>query len=372
MMKIGTISLNIHTHDLNYGAVLHSWAFQQYLLKYKNVETEVIDYTTPKYWGVNLKYPTVNLLKSKKVIPSIVSLVRLFSHSKRFDKFEKFVKNNFRLSKQKYSLETLKKADLDYDTLVCESDVIWSPGFFGGEFDPAFFLHLQSMKGKRKIAYAPSMSNGGLNKRQEKEICEWTKDFCALSARESYTVEYLKSICERTVEWVLDPVFLLNAKEYDKITSNRLINEPYLLLYFPLEYNIEIIKRAKEYAKMHNLKVVELSRFPWDKLSHKTITDAGIEEFLSLIKYSDMVFSNSFHAVCFAAIYQKQFIGFSRKTGLKIKDICERLGVPDHFVQAESMNLNVSTIDYRKVNEILDKEIARSKEFIEKSILCDA
>lgn len=371
-MKIGTISLNIHTHDLNYGAVLHSWAFQQYLMKHDFVDTEVIDYTTPMLWGKNLKYPTLELLKEKKIKAAIVSAVRWFSHARRYDKFEAFVKDNFRLSEQKYSLENLDKANLSYNTVVCESDVIWSPGFFEGEFDPAFFLHLQSMNGKKKIAYSPSMANGGLNKYQEEKICGWTQDFSAISARESYTAEYLKKLLKRDVEWVLDPVFLLDAEDYDRIASKRLIDESYLLLYFPLEHNVNIIKRAKEYAKMHNLKVVELSRFPWDKLSHKTITDAGIEEFLSLIKYSEMVFSNSFHAVCFAAIYQKQFIGFSRKTGLKIKDICERLGVPDHFVQAESMNLNASTIDYHKVNEILEKEIAFSKEFIEKSILCDA
>lgn len=371
-MKIGTISLNIHTHDLNYGAVLHSWAFQQYLMKYDFVDTEVIDYITPMLYGKNMKYPTVDLLKEKKIKAAIVSVVRWFSHARRYDKFEAFVKDNFRLSEQRYSLESLDKAHLNYDTVVCESDVIWSPGFFGGEFDPAFFLHLQSMCGKRKIAYSPSMANGGLNKSQEEKIRKWTQDFSAISARESYTAEYLKKICGRNVEWVLDPVFLLDAKEYDRIAYERLIDEPYLLLYFPLEHNVDVIKRAKEYAKAHNLKLVEISRFPWDKLSHKTITDAGIEEFLSLIKYSEMVFSNSFHAVCFAAIYQKQFIGFSRKTGLKIKDICERLGVPDHFVQAESMNLDILPIDYCKVNKVLEKEITRSKEFIKKSILCDA
>ena len=45
-MFIGTLSLNINTHDLNYGAMLHSWAFQQFLIKKYAVRTEVIDYIT--------------------------------------------------------------------------------------------------------------------------------------------------------------------------------------------------------------------------------------------------------------------------------------------------------------------------------------
>lgn len=39
-MKVGTISLNINAPDFNYGAMLHSWAFQQFLKK-----LDCVDYT---------------------------------------------------------------------------------------------------------------------------------------------------------------------------------------------------------------------------------------------------------------------------------------------------------------------------------------
>ena len=50
-MKVGTLSLNINAPDFNYGAMLHTWATQQYLLKKEGIETEVIDYTMPKIEG---------------------------------------------------------------------------------------------------------------------------------------------------------------------------------------------------------------------------------------------------------------------------------------------------------------------------------
>ena len=368
-MKIGTISLNINTHDLNYGAVLHSWAFQKHLQKFSNVETEVIDYITPQFYDKNLKFPVLDLLQQGKIKSSVVSAVRLFSHAKRFDKFQDFVAHNFDVSAEKYSQEKLNQAKLPYDVVICESDVIWSPEFFGGDFDPAFFLQLDSMKNMVKIAYSPSMANGKLTKEQEEKLKYLTKDLDCISARETYTAAYLQKICKRDVDCVLDPVFLLNAEEYDKITAKRMIPEPYLLLYFPLEHNVEIIKCAKKYAKEHGLKLVELSRYPWDRLSHTTITDAGIEEFLSLIKYADMVFSNSFHAVCFSMIFGREFFGFSRRTGLKIKDICERLQVPERFIEiSNNNNLPSEKVDYVKLNKILAKEIENSKSFIQKSI----
>ena len=44
-MKVGIISINLHTRRLNYGAVLHTWAFQQLMLRRGDMDgCEVIDY----------------------------------------------------------------------------------------------------------------------------------------------------------------------------------------------------------------------------------------------------------------------------------------------------------------------------------------
>lgn len=278
-MKIGTISLNINTHDLNYGAMLHSWAFQKFLMKYKGVETEIIDYTTPNLYGKNLKYPMWGYLKEGRIKSFVVACIRLVSHGKRFEKFEKFKKECLDISEVKYSQEKLAQEQLDYEVVFCESDVIWSPGFFGGDFDPAFFLALPSMTSAKRIAYAASMANAGFSVEQEQHFRVLLQSLDAVSCRETYAAAYTQKFCEKKVECVVDPVLLLKAEEYKTVTAPRMIAEPYLLLYFPLGYDTYIIKAAKKYAAKKHLKLVEISRFPWDKLSHKTILDAGIEEF---------------------------------------------------------------------------------------------
>ena len=57
----------------------------------------------------------------------------------------------------------------------------------------------------------------------------------------------------------------------------------------------------------------------------------GPEVFLSLILHADFVVSNSFHAVAFSVIFQKQFTVFNRfeKINTRMRDVVTLLGIPE-------------------------------------------
>ena len=346
--------------------MLHSWAFQKFLLQYSEIDTEILDYTTPHLYGRNLKYPMWALLKNGNIKGFIIACIRVISHKNRFEKFEQFKKNNLIISEKRYSQEKLATAKINYDVIVCESDVIWCPNFFGGDFDPTFFGALPSMRNVRCVSYAASMGNGGFNDKQERHFIRLLNNLDSISCRETYASVYTQKFYDKKVECVVDPVLLLSADEYDSITSTRIIKEPYLLLYFPLGYDKHIVSTAKEYATKRELKFVELSRYPWDRVRNKTITDAGIEEFLSLIRYADVVFSNSFHAVCFSVIFKRDFYAFNRATGRKIEDICDRLKLHNRFI--DGAFYEQQPIDYDVVHRILNGMVKSSVEFIENNL----
>ena len=65
--QIGTLSLNINTDDFNYGAVLHSWAFQQYLQNKLNEDIEIINYVTPRLENNDRKRPLKDAIKKRKI-----------------------------------------------------------------------------------------------------------------------------------------------------------------------------------------------------------------------------------------------------------------------------------------------------------------
>lgn len=367
MKKIGTISLNINTDDLNYGAILHSYAFQQVLKRYPNIDTEIIDYKGPELCKLNLKYPTLGYIKQRNWYLTVLSLIRFISHAKRFQKFKSFQRKMLEVSTLQYDQDTLAKAVLDYDTVVCESDVIWASGITQPGLDPALFLALPSMLNKKRVAYSASMANGAYTRNEELDFQTYLKGFSAISCRESYAAKYVSKLTGMKADWVLDPVMLLDTADYDKLHLKPIIKQPYILLYFPIEWNRNVVNVVKAYAKKKGLKLVELSRYPWDKMSHKTITDAGVEEFLSLIKYANVVFSNSFHAVCFSILYKKDFYAFSRRTGKKIEDFCNRLDLGERFVQGEFVEKD--SINYDLVYKQLRELKKASIDYIEKNII---
>ena len=77
-----------------------------------------------------------------------------------------------RVSKESYTRQQLDGARLPYDVLVFESDVIWSPGYFNGHFDPVFFGAPAGMRPIPKIAYSASMGQAKLTDAQREEFQE--------------------------------------------------------------------------------------------------------------------------------------------------------------------------------------------------------
>lgn len=368
-MKIGTISLNINAPDFNYGAILHSWAFQQYLLKLSFVDgVEIIDYTMPKLEGQFLKYPALHSLIHFHLKDALRKAIRAYKHAKRYDKFQKFIKEHMIISSKPYTQSSLNKADLQYDTVICESDVIWSPGFSGGHFDKSFFLALDSMKKCTRIAYAPSMANGDLNHDQEQELIELLPNLDAISCRESYEKEILQQYTNKEVTHVLDPVMLLEKEDYDAITGERPVKERYLLIYLPVDDNKKLRYYAAEYAKKYELKIVEITTTLKDKAGIVTLTTAGIEEFLACLKYADCIFTNSFHAICFSIIYNKNFYAFSRTYAGKVQDICHTMGLDNRYFSDDTF-IEQSEVDYTLTNQIWLQKKKASMEWLKNALL---
>lgn len=362
-MKIGTLSLNINTEDLNYGAMLHSWAFLKYLHKKSENEAEVIDYITPHLEKFQRNQPILSYIKMHRWKSAIKLVFSSRAYKRRLIKFENFINEHMKVSSISYTKETLASQTLKYDCLICESDVIWSPRFYNGSFDSTFFLALDSMKDKKKIIYAASTANADFrnNELNEFKILLQYPDY--ISCREEYGTDIIKKCGRDDAVTVIDPVLLLDKDDYKEITSKRLIDEPYLLIYIPLDYNKKYQKLAKEYAEKHRLKIVEISYYTWNFYSHRVIADAGIEDFLSLIKNAEAVFTNSFHAVCFSIIFHRTFYAFSRKTGRKTEDLCQRLGLLDNYMSVDDFH-EAERIDYECVGAMLKREREKSENWI--------
>ena len=115
---------------------------------------------------------------------------------------------------------------------------------------------------------------------------------------------------------------LLPEREcWEDVTSERYTQEPYVFCYF-LGSDAEVRNIAKEYAKSRSLKLINIKHaagnYHASDINYGDISpDApSPNEFLSLIKYADTVFTDSFHASVFSFIFKRQFFVFER-TGHK-------------------------------------------------------
>ena len=109
---IGIVSYNCHSDHMNYGAVLHSYAFQQYLLK-NNVHSVILDYLPANIEGINFKYPILNFKRYWRVrsfIGHFISwgVLGLLPNLRKYNKFQKFFSKYY--TKTKHNCPYLRES----------------------------------------------------------------------------------------------------------------------------------------------------------------------------------------------------------------------------------------------------------------------
>ena len=129
------------------------------------------------------------------------------------------------------------------------------------------------------------------------------------------------------------------------------MQEKYILLY-SRRYNKAMEQYAEQMAKRMGLILVEISiRATNADKGHIMRYDAGVEEFLSLVKYAECVITNSFHGVIFAVQLRTPFYCFSREQGdTKIGEVLDLFGLSDRIMIDGTEKMSPE-IDYDSVHQ---------------------
>lgn len=375
---IGIVSFNIYSNHLNYGTVLHSWAFQQYLRKI-SAQSVILNYIPKNLEHYSMKYPIINdwhFWHPVRFVHMFINWsIGFCSNLRKYKKFQLFIDKEYYKTIKAYTNKQLQRVSdiegLNIKTWVCESDVIWKVPKEGA-FDRVFFLDFPAAEGKKKIAYAPCMSTRRFTPSEVKTLLHYIKDYSAISTRERQSAYYLSEITETDVKMVLDPTLLLSEEDYSTIIKSP-EEEGYILLYNCMVNDQKMVKEAEKYAKTRGKRLIEVSNWSINKLinHHKVVTDAGIEEFLGYVKNASEVITNSFHGFCFSIIFQKQMFLFERsKADTKMANIADITGLIDRFVPCERKTIpsNIEAIDFTMVLKRLDNLRNLSCSFIDEYI----
>lgn len=355
--------MNFYTGAPNYGSILQSYALYKYLSG-NGFDIEIIDYRPLFRKNWDTKYPANNYKLKDDYRAKLNYSFNTVSCAIRYDKFQKFIKNNIKKSNVKYSY---KDFDTDkYDCYIMGSDTIWNIRQTKG-FERAFFGDFDCIK--KCIAYAPSFGEAIYSDDEINTFRKLISKFSAVSVREKIN---MRAFERNEVFEALDPTLLLGAKDYDRFAIAPKINGKYIVIYAQ-QNNNAVMSLVKRIAKKEKLKVIEVS---WEfmnryRYGHIMKYNSGIEEWLGLIKNAEYVFTNSFHGVAFSIIYRKEFYAYTRTDAkAKIATVCDKLGICERMLCTDKGTIKLSDkpIDYDAVYEKLDFFRYESEEFLMKAL----
>ena len=316
-MKVCTITCsNVDNH----GARLQTYALARHF-KDKGEDVRVIDYRPP-YLSPSYKvlyWPGRSVKEWGRFFLRFNQRVLL---KKRHKKFVEFSQKHIPLTDRIYrNVEELRCNPPEADLYVAGSDQIWNTSFPNGT-DPAFYLDFGSDRTRRE-SYAASFGVRKLQPGSESFVRNNLERFDRITVRERSGIEIVESLGYEA-QLQDDPVFLLSAKQWDEIADGTGEGERYVLVYDFFSHQ-EIKKKAIKAAKEGDMGIYAICpvRQPYARRNYVT---AGPETFLSLVKNSSLVVTNSFHAIAFCLIYDRPFVFVPRPDGLndRIYDLLGR------------------------------------------------
>lgn len=373
----GIVLINLQITD-NFGANLLAYAMEK-VIGSITVDREIITVnaaTHSKKLSLEEKMNQKFDFLMQKIKKYKLKTLPMFLINKKRDKyqaeinakkkpvFEQFRKKYLNLSDLYFDANEIKQ--LPIDTIIVGSDIVWQPDRIKAGAD--VFLASGFGKAYKKIAYAASLST---NKEDEllpyKEIYrKGLNNLDYISIREADNKKFLSALTEKGINICCDPVFLLSVDEWKNMAKTPAIQDDYIFVYL-LNKCSSGVKAAKKLAREKNLKIVFCSdeniKFFSDSIN---CTACSPDEFVGYIHNAQYVITNSFHAIVYSIIFQKQFKAYFRQEqNFKLTSLLDRLNLQDRYNADKSIE---DKIDYLSVSEILENEKAKSLEYLKNTL----
>lgn len=364
-MNIGILTLSASD---NCGSLLQSYALKKILEKYGKVE--IINFSSE---GSHLTYDIIpKKIRIKNGMKRLVKLKSLIANKQAYDGFRRYYLD---MTEKEYFAKDLGEISNKYDIVIAGSDQVWNVEM--ADFDEAFFLGWTNSK---KIAYAPSLGGRHLRLSSDfEQIKKWLKDFQSISVREEIGERCLEEVTGRKIPKVLDPTLILEEEEWKKLVGEPLIKEEYIF-YYSWAYcedatsNIVSVESTRTGLPVYVIdprKWIERDAGKWNFVICK---ENGPIAFLNLMYYAKKCFVESFHGMIFAYLFKKDFWLLDthqniRELDSRLMELVRLLDVQERVLTEYNFpdkNLDVS-FEYAD-NEMLEKQRAISREYLEKGI----
>ena len=351
----GIALLNYSYSKDNYGSVLTAYALQEKLRQKGYSPVNIIFYDSEK-------------------LPDMSNLGN-------------FTKKHIAETAPCWSSYELKNLNKYFKTFIVGPDTVWTNMGFMQDFYNNFFNF--ATFSKNICSYAASFGGAKLIKytKQKSNSFKWSEDeiakakyllkrFCHIGVREKSALKICKDIFDVKATHVLDAVFLLSAQDWKTklLQNNSSTSSHNKIVKYILNAN-NLPPRCKEHiASLKNsTELFVCDNFTSKFISTDKITQTKgltIESWLNQIANCQTLITDSFHGMCFAIIFNKQFIVFNNLPLIygRHKSLMEMLNIPDRtaYSKEDFDRLLKTPIDYKPINQKLSEELKRSENFLDK------
>lgn len=302
----------------------------------------------------------------------------------------RFISQFCTISRRQESLYELQKLNDICNGFLLGSDQLW--GWREGQYHQqgAYYLLDFVNSDKKKVAYGTSFGKtefaGNIEDRNAFGFL--LGRFSDVSVREKDAVTICKKSFGCDATWVVDPVFLLGIEEYIRVERRSILdesvwNEDYIFVYL-LQPTKEKNRVIRQIAAKLDKRVIAVSDLDpnyvkfnlCDKWELEHYTELEVADWIKLIHHATYVITDSYHGFCFSIIFRKEFVALTPRDGLnRFQTIAEITGLENHI---DICGRNVmefedfKPIDYLAVWERLQKEVDRSREWLENALKKEA
>lgn len=348
-MKIGILTFH---NVINYGAVLQAYALQQKLREI-GYESEIIDYENAYFKKSYAPF----FLSQKSLKKLLYACFAYFDNRAKVIRFSKFRQHYLQLSKMKYTVENIAQSNQHYDRFLVGSDQVWNLNLT--HHDPTYFLDF-CMDANKKCSYSASVGSNVLPDSLLRTIRRYLSDFRRISTREEETAQLLTSILNRDVDVMIDPVFLLNHKDWNAFAALPKISQKYILVY-KLNEKQNVFSCAKLLSQQTGLPVVSLQA-PYRRIPHKFRKErrTSPQEFVGWFQNAEYVLTDSFHGTAFSILFQKKFLSFlqgeTQSGDCRIQNILSLLGLEDRICIGNNIFKIFDNVDFDSVFTVIEQQ----------------
>lgn len=336
-MKIGIVTF---FKANNYGALLQCYALSEFLKKNDH-----------KVYLVKTDLPEKNQTLRAKI---------------RHYFYNKIAFENFRNG----YLPSIIQSTSELDVIVFGSDQIWNLDITKTHYASYFGDYVST--NAVKIAYAASFGiNVWIHSDKTRHVKAMLNEFSSIGVRESEGIAICKDQFNVNAQQVLDPTLLIDKTLYDRLYE-PIIRPNYIACYI-FHKDTNKINLSADIARKLNCDLCLLSDMRYRKNVH-SIPYPSVSRWLSFIRSSNFVITDSFHCMVFAIIFNKDFIAIpaiasraGRMTSLLKKLSLEQRFFPD-IDSALSSNELTKPIDYMSVNYKLEELKLNSHDFLVSAI----